>query len=105
MKKSLFVLAAIAIAWLTSSCATSQAPVMGGIYKDVKAPLAVTASTGTSKVGQATCKSILGWFATGDASIEAACKEAGITRIHHVDYQSKSILTFFATYTVLVYGE
>jgi len=105
MKKSFLFAAGIAIALLAGSCASSSAPVVGGIYKDVKAPIAVTASTGTSKVGQATCKSILGWFATGDASIEAACKEGGISRIHHVDYQSKSILSFYATYTVLVYGE
>ncbi len=105
MKKSLFFVAAIAIALFASSCATTQSPVSGYIYGNVKGPLAVTASTGASKVGTSTAKSILGWISSGDASIETAAKQAGITRIHHVDYQSTNILTFYATYTVLVYGE
>ena len=105
MKKSFFFVAVAAITFFFSSCAGVQSPLVGSIYTNLRGPVAVTASTGTSKVGQATAKSILGWIATGDASIEAACKEAGITRIHHVDYQVTSILSFFATYTVLVYGE
>jgi hypothetical protein len=43
--------------------------------------------------------------ATGDASIEAAAKSAGITKIHHVDYHSKNILGIIGTFTVMVYGE
>jgi hypothetical protein len=40
----------------------------------------------------------------GDASIEAAAKNAGITRIHHVDYQTQSVLGVMADFTVIVYG-
>ncbi len=49
--------------------------------------------------------SVLGIYASGDASIDAAAKSAGITKIHHVDEQSTNILGFFAKYTVYVYGE
>jgi hypothetical protein len=44
-------------------------------------------------------------IATGDASIDSAAKSAGIKTIHHVDYQSKSILGLYAEFTVIVYGE
>lgn len=105
MKKSLFFSAVVAIAFLFCNCASVSSPVFGGLFTDVKAPFAVTSNTGSTKVGSATAQSILGIIANGDASIEAAAKQAGITRIHHVDYQAKSILTFYATFTILVYGE
>jgi hypothetical protein len=57
-----------------------------------------------TKVGRATVRSILGIYAVGDASIEAAAKNAGITRIHHVDYQSQNILGVMSDFTVIVYG-
>ena len=44
-------------------------------------------------------------FTTGDARIKAACRSAGIPKIHHIDVQVKSILGFSATYTIIVYGE
>lgn len=102
MKK---LLALVLIAGFMSSCAMVGAPVTGFIYTDVKAPLAVTSNTGSSKVGTAKMQSILGWVATGDASIEAAAKSAGITKIHHVDYEANSIIGIVASFTVVVYGE
>jgi hypothetical protein len=102
------VIIAIGLALLVSSCAVNMnSPVMGGLYTDVKAPLKFDVSNDVSatKVGTATCKSILGAVAIGDAGVDAACKEAGIKKIHHVDYQSTNILSFYATYTILVYGE
>ena len=40
-----------------------------------------------------------------DASIQAAAREAGITRIHHVDYQAKSYVGVYTIYTIIVYGD
>lgn len=97
--------ALILIAGFMSSCAFVSAPVMGTLYTDVKAPLAVTSNAGSTKVGTAKMQSILGIVATGDASIEAAAKSAGITKIHHVDYEANSILGIVASFTVVVYGE
>lgn len=88
-----------------SSCAFTTAPVSGFVYTDIKAPLAVTSNAGSTKVGTAKMQSILGIVATGDASIEAAAKSAGITKIHHVDYEATSIIGVIATFTVVVYGE
>ncbi|MCO6494048.1 MAG: TRL-like family protein [Phaeodactylibacter sp.] len=94
------------IAFLVSSCGAYVAtPLTGFIYTDVKAPLGVTSNPVASKVGTAEATSILGIVATGDASIEAAAKKAGITRISHVDYEANSVLGVFAKFTVYVYGE
>ena len=105
MKKLFIYFGAIVIALSFIGCAAVSSPLVGGLYMDVKAPLAVTSSSGSSKVGTAEATSILGIIATGDASIEAAAKKAGITTIHHVDFQAMSILSLFAKYTVYVYGE
>ncbi|MCF8366609.1 MAG: TRL-like family protein [Bacteroidales bacterium] len=102
MKK---LLGLLLIAGLMSSCAFVATPVTGLVYTDIKAPLAVTSNEGSTKVGTAKMQSILGIVATGDASIEAAAKSAGITKIHHVDYEATSIIGVIATFTVLVYGE
>jgi hypothetical protein len=98
-------LALILIAGFMASCAMSSAPLTGFLYTDMKAPLAVTSNTGSTKVGTAKATSILGIVATGDASIEAAARSAGITKIHHVDYQATSIIGIIASFTVMVYGE
>lgn len=89
---------------LLSSCVGIQAPLWGGVYTDVKGPVAATSNSNSSKVGSAQANGFL-FIATGDASIEAAAKSAGITKIHHVDHQSTSILGLFATYKIYVYGE
>jgi hypothetical protein len=90
---------------LLTGCASVKSPVSGFVYTDIQAGEGATSNVGASKVGQSEATSILGWVATGDASIDAAAKSAGITKIHHVDYKAKSILGFYAKYTTVVYGE
>ncbi len=102
MKK--FFVAAVAAVALTS-CAAGIAPVTGLVYTNVKGPIAATDNTVGSKVGTSSAKSILGIIGTGDASIDAAAKNAGITKISHVDYETKSILGIVATVKIHVYGE
>ncbi|MBK8586981.1 MAG: hypothetical protein IPN88_16830 [Bacteroidetes bacterium] len=88
-----------------SSCAIVKTPLTSFIYTDMKSPFAITSNSNSTKVGTAKAQSILGIAATGDASIEAAAKSAGITKIHHVDEHSTGILGIVATYEVVVYGE
>ncbi len=105
MKKLLTAIAITAAVTLTG-CAT-YTPV-GSLYTQVKLPVAVTEAkaAGTKlKVGKAECKSILGLVATGDASIDTAAKNAGITTIHHVDWEAENILGIIGTYRCVVYGE
>lgn len=96
-------LAAACAAVLFTGCVKS--PLIGGIYTDVKDGMAVTGNAGSSKVGTAEAKGYLGIVALGDASIQTAAREAGITRIHHVDYQAKSYVGVYTIYTVIVYGD
>jgi hypothetical protein len=77
----------------------------GFIYTDAKGPLAATSNEKAGKVGTGEAISILGLVAVGDASIESAAAKAGITKIHHVDWQTMSILWVYTKATVRVYGE
>ena len=93
------------LATALSGCATAVSPVTGALYSNVKAPMLATDSNEKpTKIGRATARSILGVYAVGDASIESAAKNAGITRIHHVDYQTQTILGVMVDFTVIVYG-
>ncbi len=100
-----FAVALVAMTMLSSCAFVASAPLMGGWYTDIKSPVAVTGNQGSSKVGTAEAKSILGLVATGDASVQEAAKAANITKIHHVDQQATSILGIVATYKIYVYGE
>jgi TRL-like protein family len=93
------------LALALTGCAAAASPVTGFWYMDVKGPADITGNAASTKVGRATCKSILGIYASGDASIDTAAKSAGITKIHHVDFESYSILGCYATFTTVVYGE
>ena len=107
MKKSLTMfLVILFISFALTGCAVVSAPVSNGlIYTEVSGPVAATNADTYSKVGKSSCVAILGIVSTGDASIDAAMKNSGITKIHHVDHKSTSILGIFAKFTTIVYGE
>ncbi|MCX5867779.1 MAG: TRL-like family protein [Proteobacteria bacterium] len=86
-------------------CAMVQSPVMGFIYMDVKAPITADSGASASKEGTACASSILGWVATGDASIEAAMKNGGISKVATVDYNSTNILMIYAKFCTIVRGQ
>ncbi len=93
-----------------SGCATSYPT--GFLYTEFKNGGTIgTGSTTTrgtitySKVGKATCTSILSLVATGDASLETAAKNGGIKKIKFVDHQVKNILGIYGEYTTIVYGD
>ena len=94
------------IAFVLTGCAAVKSPVSNGLlYTGVSGPVAATASDVYSKVGKSSCVAILGIVSTGDASIDAAMKNGGITKIHHVDHKSTSVLGVYAKFTTIVYGE
>ena len=104
--KKLFAFAVVLAALMFTSCGVVKTPVTGMAYTKVKDGMTLgTSAAGSSKVGTATVKGYVGLVALGDASIEAAARSAGITRINHVDYESKSILGLYNVYTVIVYGD
>lgn len=105
MKKMKYAVILLVGGTLLSSCAIVRSPLTGFLYTSMKSPTAVTNNAGASKVGTAEAMSILGIVATGDASIDAAAKAAGITKIHHVDEEATAILGIIAKYKIYVYGD
>lgn len=69
-------------------------------------PVAATSNPVGSKVGTATATGYLGiLFFGADASIQAAAKKAGITKISTVDIKHTSLLNIIVTYETIVTGE
>jgi hypothetical protein len=85
-----------------SSCASLG---VGSLYTDATMPLTATSNSVGSKVGSSEATNILGLVMTGDAGINAAAKNGGISKISHVDYEMYGILGIFAKMTTVVYGE
>jgi len=104
MKKILGLLLVCAgVVVMFSGCA-GVTPMNGSLYTEMKGPVAMGNAAQMTKTGTATATAIIG-IATGDASIETAMKNGGITKVHHVDSQVKNILGIYAEYTTVVYGE
>jgi len=99
---------------LTSGCATFFGTGTGGVPRgsiltDVQGPVAtqnfeMRVQAGELRKGTASAEGYLGLVAQGDASIQAAAKDGGITNIHHIDFKTRSILGLYVEYTTVVYG-
>lgn len=100
MKKIIF---SVACALALTSCGTIG--LVGAVYTGYTEPAAVTSNELGTKVGQAKAVSVLGVAAVGDAGIEKAAKQAGITKVSHVDKKVVSVLGLFTKVTYTVYGE
>ena len=103
MKKAFAILVVALVVASTSGC-TIVSPMNGGLYTELTGPVAVGSASGASKKGEAMATSIVG-VALGDASIETAMKNGGITKVHHIDTKVRNILGFYAEITTIVYGE
>lgn len=102
MKKLLVVMALAC--FVLGGCA-SYMP-LGVIYTGVQGPMAAGGgAVKYSKVGKSEAQSVLGIIATGDASIQTAVKNGGITTIKYVDYHVENILGVIGKYTTTVYGD
>ncbi len=89
-----------------SSCASTGANTTTGyaaisVFKE--AGMATNAA-GASKTGKACTQNILGFFASGDNSIEAAKKNGGISTVASVDYDIFRVLGFYGTACTIVKG-
>lgn len=104
MKKKVLSLTAVLVAMAFLAGCASIVPI-GTLYTEVKLPTEATGAAKALKVGTSECVSILALVAIGDASIEAAMKNGGIKKIHHVDWDVKNILGVYGVYKTTVYGE
>ena len=100
IKTAAFVMLAVSL----QSCIATQAG-MGGLYTNVSQGEIATSNVRGSKVGKSSASAYLGLIAIGDASVNTAAQNGGITRISHVDTQQKSILGIVTSTTTIVYGE
>jgi len=98
-------LSVVAVCVILTGCAMpSNRLGHGGIYGDAIEPVAATSSANSSKTGKSCSSNILGIIATGDASVDAAKKDGGITTVSTVDVETTNILTFYATVCTIVHG-
>jgi hypothetical protein len=102
MKKLLLCLVAGAF---LCSCGVTHSPVVGLVFTDLVSGNAVTSNKLATKVGTSSATGYLGLIATGDASYQTAARNAGITRISHVDERNFTILGIYTVYETIVYGE
>ncbi len=103
--RTVYTLAALLLMTLMTGCIAVATPAIGVLYTGVKWGGEPTDNSGSSKMGTSDAMSIMGLVAVGDASIETAAKKAGISKIHHVDYETMNILGFYGKLTIKVYGE
>jgi len=95
----------LALGFVASGCAfVTRAPVTGLIYLSTEQGETISSNDLGAKRGEACATSILGWVATGDASVTAAAKAGGITKISHVDSTASDILGVYAEYCTVAYG-
>jgi uncharacterized protein YdbL (DUF1318 family) len=93
MRKVKTIFALLAVVAMMSSCALTL-------------PVNATSNPIGSKVGTAVATGYLGLlFFDQDASIRAAAKNGGITRISTVDIKHTSMLNIIVTYETIVTGE
>ncbi|MBI5788082.1 MAG: hypothetical protein HZA78_04415 [Candidatus Schekmanbacteria bacterium] len=107
MKKYVGVLMGIGLLCITgcASVGGNGSYAIGMWVSDVKLPGHTTANSAGAKVGTSECTSILGVVANGDASIDTAARNGGITKIKSVDYKVFSVLGIYAKLTTVVTGE
>lgn len=102
--KALIVALSLASIALTTGCATAIP--LGLLNTMITTP--VTVGNGEIKferTGEASCYSLLGLFAWGDSSINAACKDSNIRRVNWVSTRVHNFLGIYGVYTTLVYGQ
>ncbi len=108
MKRLISYSSAVGLAAILTGCIIPAGPT-GGIsalvYTDVSGPVGgVMGNVASTKTGTATVEGVI-CVATGDASIKTACLNGGITKVHHVDYHTTSVLGIWGKTVVTVYGE
>jgi len=87
-----------------SGCMGVASPVAGWAYTEAKWDGVIEDGPAPTKTGKACATSILAMIATGDASLETAKANGGITQISHVDHSSKNILGVWGEYCTIVKG-
>lgn len=98
------ILAILAASFL-SGCASLRAPLIGVLYMDEKAGLEASSNQAGTRIGSACANAYVGLVAMGDASIETARRNGGITMITSVDESFRSyVFGAYQEYCTIVRG-
>ncbi|HEU4684263.1 MAG TPA: TRL-like family protein [Nitrospira sp.] len=101
----LLSVAFIAVIGVTlAGCMPVASPVVGIIYTEAKYGMFATNASAATKEGKACAQTILGWVATGDASVSAAKAAGGITTVAHIDHTAKNVLGIIGEWCTIVKG-
>jgi len=92
-------------AMILSACQPVASPLLGMVYNETMYGDMVTSYDAGTKEGKSCASSILGIVATGDASIQAAKNNGGITKVAHVDHSAKNFIGIVAEWCTIVRGE
>jgi hypothetical protein len=103
MKFALSCAVLVASAFMVTGCATSWTGAPNGyaLFKNDREPAFVTANARAPKTGRACAENWFSVVASGDASIEAAKHEGGITKVSYVDYQVKNYFVYGEICTIV----
>ena len=108
MKKQAYALLSLAFIALVglslAGCQIVDSPMKGWIYTETRYGDFATTANSATKEGKACGTSILGWVATGDASVSAAKMAGGISTVASVDHYAKQIVGVFGEYCTIVKG-
>ncbi|MDX1960596.1 MAG: TRL-like family protein [Leptospiraceae bacterium] len=101
----LFLILIIGNCFAGTSFATRGIPVSWLYQRTVTNERVTQNEVKSNKAGEACAESYLGWFVIGDASVDTAMKQAGLTKIATVEQRFKQYLQFYAEYCIIVKGE
>jgi len=87
-----------------SGCVSVNTPAIGLLLTEVTWDGIGMGSLG-AKEGRACAQSILGLVAQGDASVKAAAKDGGITKVSSIDHYTKNMLGVIGEYCTIVRGQ
>lgn len=104
MKKLFSLITLVGLASALSGCAIAGPGIVnGGLFSSYTLGSAGTQARG-EKSGEACAMSILGIVGVGDASIDDAARNGGITNVATVDHKAFSILGIYANVCTIVTG-
>ena len=96
---------ALGLALALGGCANVRGPAPAALSFYASPIDAGPVANAASKRGEACAQNYLGLVATGDASIDAAKRSAGITRVASVEQTSSRVLGYYAKFCTVVRGE
>ena len=108
MKTSLKLVALSALALLGAFASSCAAPLpVGCLYTDITLPGALgdgNIGKSANRHGSASCYSILGWVAAGDASINEAASNGEVDKISWTSFHATNYFGIYGIYRTDVYG-